>query len=281
MRPGPVEEVQRTMDATELFKAGQLTEALRAQTHVVRSHPADASARRLLVLLLAFAGEYTRASTAVEALEAQAGQADWTNVLLRSLLAAEQMRESVLEREGTPLVGDSPPAHLRARLRALAAARQGDLEQLEKCLDEAAASTPTLQGRLDDAPLDALRDDDDLLGSVLEVFAGGRYLWLPLEQIRSLTLAAPASALDLLWAPAALETHDGVEAQVHVPALYAGSARQSDDALRLGRSTTWTDVGRGIQRGAGQRMLRSALAGEAREWPLLEVRSLTCEPPSP
>jgi len=256
----------------ELFQDGRLTEALRAQIEVVRSHPEDIDARYLLFVLFCFSGELERAASALNALAARAKHLEVETVLLRSLLAAESERRQVLTRSGVPLTAAHPPAHVGARLRALAAARMGDLDLLEKALDEAAEATPRLHGRIGDMDLDAARDDDDLLGSVLEVFSGGRYLWLPLEEIRALTLSAPRNPFDLLWAPAQLEMRDGTNASLYVPVLYQGSHADSDDAVRLGRSTVWNDIGRGIHRGAGQRVLRTLSAGEAREWPLLEIR---------
>ena len=66
---------------------------------------------------------------------------------------------------------------------------------------------------------------------------------------------------------------DGEEARVHIPALYAGSHAEEQDALRLGRLTEWRDRG-GLYRGAGQRVLLAAAGGETSEHSLLSVRSL-------
>jgi type VI secretion system protein ImpE len=111
---------------------------------------------------------------------------------------------------------------------------------------------------------------------VLELFAGGRCLWLPLEQLRSATCEPPRHLLDLIWRPLRLVDAAGVTASVHLPALYAGSGRAADDALRLGRGTDWAEQGEGIWRGVGQRVLAYADGADALQGlGALELRSLT------
>jgi len=262
--------------ATDLFKQGRLGEALRASLDHVRANPQDPDARFVLFLLLCFSGELERAGTALNALAVQAKHLEVETALLRALLAAEQERATVLGTRGSPLLPPDPPEHLKARVRALDALRGGDVGSADKALDEAAEATPPVNGLLDGSPYDSIRDDDDLLGSVLELFAGGRYLWLPFERIRRLEISEPRRPLDLLWAPARLETAEG-DASVFLPVLYAGSHAHPDDAVRLGRATDWRDVGAHIHRGAGQRVLRAAQGDLARECGVLEVRRLAAE----
>jgi len=272
-------------DPDQLFRAGRLSDSLEAQRDVVRNAPTDVGARVFLFALLSFSGEFERAGLALNAIGAQAGKVEVETATLRSLLVAEAERTEVLTRQGVPLLPPDPPAHVRARLRALTALRAGDLALAAKALDEAAAQTPAFHVTIDGVEAEALRDDDDLLGSVLEGFAGGRYLWLPFESIRSIELTPPKRTLDLLWAPARLETDTGLQASVFVPVLYQGSSAHPEAAVRLGRSTQWTDTGEDIYRGAGQRVFRSQHAGAQTEWPLLEIRSWTHGPrngsPSP
>src|SRR4051812_28850167 len=55
------------MNATELFKAGRLGEAIEAQTQEVKANPIDPNRRVFLFELLAFAGELDRARRQLEA----------------------------------------------------------------------------------------------------------------------------------------------------------------------------------------------------------------------
>jgi type VI secretion system protein ImpE len=164
------------------------------------------------------------------------------------------------------------------RHEALTAARGGDRALARKKLDEAADASPALAGAAEERAFSSVRDSDDLLASVLEVFAGGRYLWLPFENIRALTVAKPRHVLDLLWAGAEIEDSEGERASVHIPALYFGSSASANDAIRLGRATDWNDD-YGSARGQGQRILLASFTGTAdgdaeEEIPLLALRSL-------
>ncbi|MBE0564830.1 MAG: virulence protein SciE type, partial [Krumholzibacteria bacterium] len=151
----------------------------------------------------------------------------------------------------------------------------GEHERAAALVAAAVELQPELGGRLDGAPLASLRDLDDQLGSLLEVFAGGRYLWLPLERIARLEVPAPRHLLDLLWLPVQLTDRGGATTSVHLPVLYEGSHDGGDPRCATGRVTEWYDAGGGLARGRGQRLLGwSSPAGEVSELPLLELRTL-------
>jgi len=260
--------------AKELYDAGRLTEAIQAQTQEVKARPADPDARAFLFALLCFAGELERASRQLDALITDGSESEAATWTFRQLLTAEAERRSVF-REGTrPLLPPDPPADLEHRLRCLASLAAGDVPEAERALDAANDAAVEVGGKLNGEGFEAIRDTDDFVASLLEVFAGGRYLWLPFEQIRRLEIASPRRVLDLLWAPATLEDVRGTEANVYLPVLYEASHEHDDEAIRLGRTTEWLDA-RGVgQRGAGQRvLLRVGGEGEA-EVGLLEIRNL-------
>ncbi len=261
------------MTADELFKAGRLGDAIEAQNAEVKQRPADLDARFLLFVLLCFAGELERAERQLDVLGNQDEKIKLGSVLYRSLLAAELERRAVFEKSAKPVLPPDSPANLELRLSALERLRAGDEEAASKRIDEAVEATTALSGRLNGEPYEALRDLDDLLGTVLELFAGGRYLWMPLEKIRSLELSEPSTAIDTLWVPAQLLDANGEEARVHLPALYPGSYSDADDGVRLGRSTQWRERGE-LYIGSGQRILVTAGGDETSEHPLLSVRTL-------
>jgi len=243
----------------DLLADGRLGDALAAQTALVRAKPLDADGRFGLAVLLCFAGELDRASAQLDALSSQNPELAVGVSHVQSLIHAEAERRAVHERDGAPLLPPDAPPQLELRLEALA---------------RAGAAQPALEGKLDGEAFDDLRDHDDLLGPTLELFAGGRYLWLPLERVRRLELLAPRRPLDLLWPAAQLVDVSGAEANVHLPALYAGSHAAQDDRLRLGRMTDWTDAGGVAFRGIGQKVLLATRGGMERERGLLEVRAL-------
>jgi type VI secretion system protein ImpE len=260
--------------AAELWRSGDLAGAVAAQTAAVKARPADVEARTLLFALLGFAGQWERAGSHLRAMAA--ADIGWERAVQfqRGLLTAEIHRQGVFEGEASPVVPPQPPAHVEHRLAALRAWRQGDEAGAAEHAAAAVAAQPELSGKVNGQAFAGWRDLDDLLGSVCEVFAGGRYLWLPWERIRSLDVAVPERLPDLLWTPARLLDRDGEEMSVHLPALYAGSHTWSDPELQLGRRTDWSG-GADLQRGQGLRLLAWAdEAGEVRELPLLDLRTL-------
>src|ERR1700739_1624609 len=83
------------MNPQELFRAGGLTDPIKALSAELRDHPTDVRRRTFLFELLCFAGEYERADKQLEVL-AQAGPQSEMGVLLyRSALYAERKRQDV------------------------------------------------------------------------------------------------------------------------------------------------------------------------------------------
>jgi type VI secretion system protein ImpE len=261
------------MTADEFFQAGRLSEAIQAQNQQVKAHPADQDARYLLFVLLGFAGDLERAERQLDVMANQDEKMKSGGLVYRSLLAAELERRQLYEQGKRPVLPPDPPPWVELRLAALARLRAGEEAEAEKLLDQAVEATESIDGTLDGQAFDEIRDYDDILGTVLEVFAGGRYLWLPLENIRSLEFLEPTTAIDTLWPQAQLRDADGDEATVHVPALYPGSHAERDEALKLGRSTEWRERG-ALNLGVGQRTLLTAAGGETGEHSLLQIRSL-------
>jgi type VI secretion system protein ImpE len=258
------------MTSEELFKAGHLREALAEQTVKVKKSPVDTDARHMLFVLLCFSGEVERAGTQLEVLAKQDDQIRQGALVYHSLLASEWERRSVYEGKAEPTLPPDPPAYAALRVQALQCLARGDVASAEARVTEAAEQSASLKGTMDGAAFDGVRDDDDLLGTIFEVFAGGRYLWIPMENVRSLEFTAPATALDTLWRPVKLEDVDGSMADVHMPVLYASSYDHEDDAVRLGRSTHWREQGE-LYTGLGQHAVTSYRGGEPVESSLLDL----------
>jgi len=265
------------MTADELFKAGRLSDALAAQMDTVRSNPMDLDARFFLLALMAFNGELERAETQLDAI----GQMDESTApgraVFQSLLAGEYERRKIYREGAQPTAPPDPPATLALRVGALHALQRGDRAEAERLLEEAMEGGVALAGKLNGEAFDGLRDYDDVLGQIIEVFAGGRCIWMPMERIRSLKIGEPKTHLDLLWAKAELVDAEGDQATVHLPALYEGSFEHAEEAIRLGRSQDWIECGQDLYRGAGQRLLLATLGDAERQVSLLDVRTLEIE----
>ena len=225
--------------ANELFTAGRLEAAIETLGVELRSNPADAQRRAFLFELLAFAGNYERAQKQLDVLARGGPEAELGAQLYRSALEAERVREHMFETASYP---PAPPAPVAA----------------------------TLNGR----EVRSVTDADPRIGARLELFAGGRYLWVPLAHVASVAMQAPARLRDLRWAPALVRAGPefrGVElGEVLIPAVTPAAWRHADPDVRLGRATEWEDAGDAGYIPVGQKML--LVDGEP--FPLLEVREL-------
>ncbi len=266
------------MTARELFDQGRLDDAIATQNEVVKVHPMDLDARHELSVYLCFAGNLERAFLQLNTMSQQNPELAMSSNVYRSLLIADLQRRKVYREDVKPLLPPDCPSPVEARLEALLARRAGNPDAARAALDRAAEGEGNRPGKLNGEVFAGIRDYDDLLGSVLEVYAGETYLWMPFDHIRKLEINEPKHLLDLLYVPARLEDITGAEASVHLPTVYEGSHLADDGQLRIGQKTDWVEVpGVGFC-GSGQKLLFAASETETLELGLLEVRSLEFEP---
>src|SRR5512138_3593395 len=83
------------MNATELFRAGKLQDAIQALGDEVRDHPTDAKRRTFLFELLCFAGEYARAEKHLHVLSQGGPTSEMGALMYRGVLAAERARQEM------------------------------------------------------------------------------------------------------------------------------------------------------------------------------------------
>jgi type VI secretion system protein ImpE len=251
--------------AKEHLDKGDLRAAIDAQTQEVKESPTDSQRRIFLFELLSFAGEWERAEKQLDAIaqpetgQQQAIQAQLALQVYRNNLAAEKSRAKVFAEGERPGFLRPVPAYVEKLVAALAKIRGKAFAEARALLDEAELERPALAGTLDGTPFDDFRDYNDIVASVLELYVNGRYVWLPLEQIRKIDVHPPKKLRDLIWAPAHVEADDGTVGDVFIPALYAGSDKNDDDLVKLGRMTDWIQLPEEVVLGAGQ---RTFLAGE-------------------
>ena len=220
----------------------------------VKRRPTDTGKRLALAEVLILLGDWERADGHLDLASTQ--DPTWTPVagLQRQLVRAAAHREDTWRKGRPPELVTEPTPRIETALRILAAARDGgDAVALREEADEGfAALTVEREG----APAAAgLRDGDDRTADVLEVLTStGRYVWVSLDQIVSLSLRPVEQPRDLVWRAAELEVADGPTGVVYLPMIYpeAEGAPPLTDAQRLGRETDWVESG-GLTCGVGQR----------------------------
>jgi type VI secretion system protein ImpE len=253
-----------TASAIELVRHAKLQEAQDLLIAGVKRRPDDVDLRYNLAGVFAFAGDYDRALQHLDVIAHTKPELAPAIALYIGMLQAEEERRRAMEETHLPAI-DVHGAGSTARRDLLVACRSGDAAAAARCM---AALGPVGVDAKDGAGKVVVRDYDDVLGDVLEVFSAGRYVWMPLAALRKVEFAPATGLLDLLWAQCAIERRDGQKYTVHVPVLYAGSAASADPAVRCGRKTEWVDQCGVAFRGRGQRIFLF----DGREVELLSLR---------
>lgn len=226
------------MTVQELFRAGELKQAILALGAEVRDRPSDTQRRTFLFELLCFAGDYSRAEKHLNILADGNPDRHTGGLVCRSAIVAERKRQVFFENR-----------------------------QYEQQPALTAESRP---GKLNGEPFTTIEDADPRIGPRIEMFLAGEYLWLPIANIGSLSIPQPRLLRDLLWTPATIRGSKPLGekdfGEVLLPALYPMSWQQPKDSVKLGRETDWAD-----DTPYGQKLL--VLDGE-KVVPFLEVRTL-------
>ncbi|MCS6866404.1 MAG: type VI secretion system accessory protein TagJ [Gemmataceae bacterium] len=241
------------MTVDDLLAEGRLAEALAQLQHAIAADPANPQLRRQLIDLLFFMGRFRDIShhLAQLPLDDTPAAADSERRLHR-LLRSERQR-SVLGRPPR-IFPEPPPPHASRRQQAWQWLRRAQPEQALHAIDAADARSPMVHGFIDGRPFDQLRDADDRFASVLEVFWGGEYLWVPWEALHKVVLAPPAGWLDQLYRPAVLTLRDGSRRDVDLPLVYPASYR-GEGVFALGLETDYICPDRGPTRCLGGKLL--------------------------
>lgn len=262
------------MNGIELLGKGDLAAALEAQTAAVKAQPTNVDHRYNLAAMLVLRGDLDRAEKHLATIGSLQSDLHLAVTIMLSLLQAEEERRRVYAGQGAANIPPETRDDLQQRRllrRQLSAGDDAGASTTFAALPDQPSGPCTIDGK----PFARLRDADETLGDVLEVFVGGRYLWWPFAQIEAIEFTAPRGLLDFIWLPCTLSARNGRRAQMHVPAVYAGSLGHADAQVARAHRTEWLDEGGVAFRGLGQRLLSGTdAAGNAVELPLLELRQL-------
>jgi type VI secretion system protein ImpE len=241
------------MNASSLYRAGQLQAAIDEQIKEVKAAPADKAKRLFLFELLAFSGDLERARRQIEAITYDELELEAQVLDYQKLLDAEERRRRLFSEGLQPEFFVDPPEHVHLRLEAVNRLREKNVAAAADLVAQAQGRCPLPKGQLNEKPFASLRDCDDLFSTVLEVLARGAYYWVPLEQVAHVAMNPPKFPRDLLWIPARLEMTDSAAGSVFLPALYPRSHEHPDNQVKMGRMTDWQGPDTGPVLGVGLR----------------------------
>lgn len=262
------------MTPEEHLKTGDLDATLKALQDKVRANPSDARLRIFLFQLLCVLGDWKRAITQLKLSAELDPSATMMARTYREAIICEVYREKVFAGEKSPMVFGEPDEWLALLIEAQKLLGQGHVTEAADLRARAFDAAPASSGTADGTPFDWVADADMRLGPVLEIIVNGRYFWLPFAQISSLRMDEPADLRDAVWTAATLKLANGGELASLIPTRYAGTATAGDDAAKLARATSWSDLGGETFAGTGQRLL----ATDADDLALLDIRELVITP---
>jgi type VI secretion system protein ImpE len=264
-------------NAAELYKAGQLAEAIAAAGDEVKRHPTETAKRGFLAELLCFTGDFERADKQLDAITEMDPQTAVGISVFRQLLRAERARQQFHAEGRLPEFVGKPSPRLQRHLEASIYIREGQPLEAAAMLDEAEEQRPRLPGACGGRPFDDIRDVDDLTAPLFEVLTStGKYFWIPMERVETIEFFDPVRPRDLLWRRVHMVVSGGPDGEVFLPTLYAGSHTCDDDRIRLGRMTQWCGGEDGPVQGLGQRLF--ALGDE--DISIMELKQITIAAPA-
>lgn len=259
------------MDSKELIKAGRLSEAREQLVKEVKSAPGDPGKRTLLFQVLSLLGEWDKASRHLDMIVSLDPSREEGVMVFKNMTRAEQEREEVFAFRKLPSFMPDAPGYFEPYYTALQKLEEKDTTGADEILTSIREQIPLLSGTVNEEPFSGFCDTDTFLSAFLEAFIHDRYVWVPFESIRELTIAAPKTLTDLVWASASITTWEGLSANCFLPVLYPGSSLHEDDRVKFGRMTDWKSLGGTYARGVGQHVYQ---VGE-NDMALLEIREVT------
>ena len=257
------------MTAEEALKQGDIETALQRLQEQVRKQPAKAELRVFLFQLLAVMGQWDRALTQLNV----AGDLDDSTLAMvsmyRQVIACERLREEVFKGQKEPVVFGKPKEWVALLLQALKLTAQGEYGKSQQLRGQAFEDATVTSGIIDETPFEWFADSDPRLGPVMEAIVDGRYLWVPIENLKSIVVDEPVDLRDTIWLPAHFTWQNGGENYGLIPSRYPFSY-QHDSVLALSRKTEWQECGNDLYLGIGQKILVT----DVNEYPLMDVRSI-------
>lgn len=263
------------MDAKELIKTGQLAEARSQLSEAVKTSPADVSNRTLLFQVLIFCGEWDKARRHLEIIATQDPSREAGVQIYLNLVQAETKRLEVFKRNRQPSFLPETSTYFESYDIAFQKIAEKKFAEAGEMFAQIETQRPKISGTLNGNNFSGFKETDTLLSCFLEAFIHERYVWIPFESLRELSIPAPKTLFDLLWASAQITTWEGLNLNCFLPVIYPQSFLHEDDRMKLGRLTDWIKLGAGLFKGVGQHVF---LVGED-EIAILEIREAIFNPP--
>jgi type VI secretion system protein ImpE len=263
------------MDAKDLIRAGRLSDARSRLIEDVKSSPADMDKRTLLFQVHCFCGEWEKAERQLDIIVTQDASRETGVQVYKNLIHAEKERTEIFRNRLRPSFLPETPPYAEMYYAAVEKLAEKKIDEAKDLFDKVDAQMPLISGIIDGKDFTGFRDTDTLLSLFLETIIHDRYVCIPFEALRELSISSPRTLFDLIWAQAHITTWEGLTLNCYLPVLYTESCLHEDDRVRLGRMTDWISLGGPFIKGSGQHVYK---IGEE-EIPLLEIREVSFKTP--
>ncbi len=263
------------MDSKELIRAGKLSEGRRQLIEEVKSFPADISKRTLLFQVHSLLGEWDKAERHLDVLVTLDPKSETGIQVFKNLINAERERTEVLKNGRRPAFLPETPPYLELYITAREKLNENRFEEAIELFDKINSQIPVISGTINGKSFTGFIDIDISLSFFLETIVHERYIWIPFESIRELSITPPKSLLDLIWITGRVTTWEGLNLNCYLPVLYPESFLHEDDRVKLGRVTDWTANKGPCARGMGQHVF---LIGEE-EVGIVDIREVLFNSP--
>ena len=263
------------MDSKELIMAGNLSEARRQLIEDVKSSPSDMGKRTLLFQVHTLLGEWDKAERQLDVIATQDSSRETGVQVYKNLIQAERERMEVLKTNRRPSFLPETPPYLELYSVACEKLNSKKTDEAIEIFDKINSQLPVLSGTINGKYFSGFNDIDISLTFFLEAIVHERYIRIPFESLREVSITPPKSLFDLIWIPAHITTWNELTISCYLPVLYPGSFLHEDDRVKLGRMTDWVPAGGPFSKGMGQHVF---LIGEE-EVGILDIREVVFNKP--
>lgn len=257
-------------DAKLQLDAGNLTAAVDSALKLVKTNPADATARTFLFELSCFAGDWDRAEKQLDVIGHQDTNAMIGSLIYRQNFKAERDRARLFTAGLKPQFMTGIPSYVEDLLSAANRLREGNVFEARSILDSVEEDRPAFPCSVNGEGYSDFRDYNDLTMCVFEAIHKDSYMWLPFESIQKIEFFAPKTLRDLYWMQAQVELTNGMGGEMFFPALYSDSWKSDNDQVRLGRMTDWRSAGEDLFTGEGTKLFWM----DGRDKSILDIRTI-------
>lgn len=240
------------MTPDEILKSGDAEGALAALSERVRANPGDNRLRIFLFQLMCVMGQWDRAIRQLKICGEKDPKALPMAQTYREAIICEVYREKVFAGDKSPLVMGEPPEWLAQLIEANRLTAQGEAAAGAALRAQAFDAAPAASGHIDGQAFEWIADADMRLGPVFEAIVNGKYYWIPFAQIREISFEPPSDLRDQVWTAAHLTLATLGKVVALIPSRYPGSGAGPE---RLGRSTSFRDLGAETFAGQGQKLI--------------------------